>query len=335
MRFLSHGMLACALLTQAVMADELVLKNGDTLHGTIGQVTAEKIKFKSDELGELTLDAANVKSYKIDAPTVVQLKNAPPVTAPVSGEGSTIKAGEQSYTFDTVKSVNPPAQAWTGSIVANFALARGNTNKFAAGVDAAAQLRRDTYTEDDRLTLAGQYNFGQSGGGPAGGAKTTDTDNWMALGKYDNFWTDKLYGYAALKIEHDRVAALDYRVTPSVGLGYQWIESPETNFYTEAGVGYRFEKYDDGSKNDEAVARLAYHFDHALSEGVLLFHNLEYSPAFTDPGDYNLLTDAGVRVKLAKDFIGQFKVEYRRDSTPADGALKNDLLYMVGLGWQF
>jgi putative salt-induced outer membrane protein YdiY len=335
MRYLPHGLLVCALVAQTVAADELVLKNGDTLHGTIGQVTAEKVKFKSDELGELTLDAANVKSYKIDAPTVVQLKDAPPVTAPVSGEGNSIKAGEQSYTFDTVKSVNPPPEAWTGAIIANFALARGNTNRFAAGVDAMAQLRRDNYSNDDRLTLAGQYNFGQTGGGPAGGDKTTDTDNWMALGKYDNFWTDKLYGYAALRVDHDRIAALKYRLTPTLGLGYQWIESPETNFNTEAGLGYIVEKYDDGSTNNHVAGRLAYHFDHRFNDGVMLFHNLEWVPAITDPGDYNLLTDAGVRVKLAKDFIGQFKVEYRRDSTPADGALKNDLLYMIGLGWQF
>ena len=34
----------------------------------------------------------------------------------------------------------------------------------------------------------------------------------------------------------DRIAHLDLRVTPGVGAGYQWIERPDFNFSTEAGL---------------------------------------------------------------------------------------------------
>ena len=81
--------------------------------------------------------------------------------------------------------------------------------------------------------------------------------------------------------------------------------------------------------------RLAYHLDHALNDQVSVFHNMEILPAFEDPGDYNMTTDAGIRAKLTKDFFSEFKVEWKRDTTPAPGADKNDLRYVLGIGWLF
>jgi putative salt-induced outer membrane protein YdiY len=335
----SHGvaasLIASAAFASHVLADSVVLTNGDTLHGKIGAVTASGLKLNSDALGDITIQTAKVASYKIDEPVVVQMKDGPPVTAAVSGDAKQIQVGDEAYTFDTVKSVNPPPSKWTGAVLANFALARGNTNKSTVGVDAKAGYRREDYLHNDRLTLEGQYNFGQSGGGAGGEEVVTDTDNFQLAGKYDKFWTQKFYGYVTNKIEHDRIADLYYRLGPNAGVGYQWVETPVTNFFTETGVGYVFERFDDGTNNDYASLRLAYHFERALGDKVAAFHNLEYLPSIENPGDYNLKTDAGIRVKIFSNFIGQFKIEYKRDSTPANEALKNDLLYLVGFGWQF
>jgi putative salt-induced outer membrane protein YdiY len=346
MRMFSHGVaaaLAVALpvccLARPASADTVVLKNGDTLNGKIGQITAGGLKFTSDAFGEVTIPLDKMTSYKIDTPAVVQFKSAPPVTASVaSSQPSQVKLNDEPVPFETLKIINPPPQSWNGAILANFALARGNTNKFTVGVDANAALRRDDYLRSDRTTLLAQYNFGQSGGGPGstdGDNKVTDTDNFTIFAKYDRFWTEKLYGYVSNKLEHDRIADLYFRETPSVGLGYQWIETPTTNFFTEAGVGYVFENYDSGGNNDYVSVRLAYHLEHTFNDRVSGFHNLEYLPAFEDPGDYNLNTDIGLKIKLTDNFLAQLKFEYKRDSTPAEDALKNDLLYLVGLGWTF
>ena len=66
-----------------------------------------------------------------------------------------------------------------------------------------------------------------------------------------------------------------------------------------------------------------------------VFHNLEWLPAFDDPGDYLLNADAGIRADLTKSMFSEFKIEYKRDSEPAPGSLKNDLRYILGVGWTF
>ncbi|HKC96686.1 MAG TPA: DUF481 domain-containing protein, partial [Methylomirabilota bacterium] len=67
-----------------------------------------------------------------------------------------------------------------------------------------------------------------------------------------------------------------------------------------------------------------------------LFHNLEYLPNITDwSGDYNLNVDAGLRATVYQGFFAEAKVELRYDSTPAPGAKKEDVRYLLGVGWQF
>jgi putative salt-induced outer membrane protein YdiY len=193
-------------------------------------------------------------------------------------------------------------------------------------------LRRMTEVNDDRFSLGGAYNFGRTGRGSTG---STTTDNWDAYFKYDRFWTEKLYGYANIRADHDRIAALNYRLTPGVGIGYQWYETPTFNFNTEVGISYVYEDFDPGDNNDFIALRLAYHLTKKLNDKVSIFHNLEYLPAFEDPGDYILNVDAGIRAMLTKSMFAQFKAEWVRDSTPAEDREKNDLRYILGVGWTF
>jgi hypothetical protein len=321
--------------TALVSADTVVLKNGDTLTGTIGQVTGKNMKFVSPVFGEISIPIENITTYKIDTPVRVQPKAAPSVVGPVTGDATTVKVADKNYRLDQLKSINPPAQAWTGNILANLSLARGNTNNFTVGSEALAALRRDDDENNDRITANAAYNFGDSGGGPGNAPRVTITDNWRARTQYDKFWNEQLYGFVVGKIEHDRIANLDYRVSPGLGIGYQWIETDKVKFSTEAGFNYIYESYGNGGSDDSISVRFAYHYDNKLSDDVSLFHNLEYVPAIDDPGDYNFTTDVGLRFKITGNIIGQFKAEYKRDSVPASGSLKNDLLYLVGFGWQF
>ena len=42
-----------------------------------------------------------------------------------------------------------------------------------------------------------------------------------------------------------------------------------------------------------------------------------------------------MRTDITKSMFMEAKIEYKRDSTPAPGALKNDLKYLLGVGWSF
>ena len=330
-----------ALASNPLLADVVVLKNGDRINGTIGQIADGKMEFKSPVLGDIKIDLDKIESYTTDTPATIRMKSkaAGATTMPVvtdkitAGDATRVEtAGGQTIATGDVKVINPPKKDWTGAILALGTLQRGNTDKLDIGIRADATLRRDSEYRDDRFSLGGAYNFGTTG---RGDDTDTTTDNWMAFGKYDKFWTEKLYGYATVKAEHDRIASLNYRLSPGIGIGYQWVESPKTNFNTEAGVSYVYEDYDPGDNEDFIALRLAYHFDHKLRDNVKIFHNLEWLPAFEDPGDYILTTDAGIRLDITKNFFTEGRIEWKQDSEPAPDTLENDLRYIIGVGWQF
>src|SRR5262249_17495705 len=145
------------------------------------------------------------------------------------------------------------------------------------------------------------------------------SDYGRISGKYDHFFTKKLYGYAMAKAEHDGVADLQYRLSPGVGVGYQWFESPTFNLSTEAGVTYVYEKFEGQDANDFVGPRLAYAVDWTPVSVLKLYHTFEYIPAFDDFSDYLMNLVAGAKLKITKAFFADLRFEWAYDSTPARG----------------
>jgi putative salt-induced outer membrane protein YdiY len=329
------AIIAMLIVVSIAGADTIVFKNGDKLTGKIQTMDGGKITIATAVAGTVTVDIKDIVTFSTDGPVDIRTADGKKLNQAIAaGDDGRVKVGAEVVPLSGIGKINPPAEKWSGSVVVNGSIARGNTNTDDLGVAINAALRRNNDADNDRFTVGGGYNFG-SQKDPDTGDKVTATDNWFALGKYDKYWSPKFYGYAMTRVEHDRIADLNYRLLPGVGVGYQFIEKPDMNLAGEAGVTYVYEDYTSGDSEDSVALRLAYHFDKKLSDTVTFFHNLAYLPAFEDPGDYNLLTDAGVRAKLTKDFFAEFRAEWKRDSTPAPDTLKNDLRYILGVGWQF
>jgi len=318
--------------------DEVLFKNGDRITGKVVSVAEGKMIIDSKLAGTITVDMAEVKTFTTDAPIAVRTKDGQRLNAPAATGGpGTIKlntpaaaaAGQRTVPFDDLKYVNF-SEAWTGSVVAGAMFTRGNS--FSDQVNVALDLTRRT--EQDRWIFGAAYNFGRQRSGGAGDSFTS-TDNWFASGEYDYFLNPKLFVYGSLRYDHDRIADLDYRLTPSLGVGYQWLDAPDLKFATEAGIAYVVEHFDDDTSNDHLAAKLAYHVRKKFNESVELFHNLEYYPSLERFDDYLVITDAGVRATLTQKLFAEYKLEFRYDSTPAAGASRSDLRHLVGVGWKF
>jgi putative salt-induced outer membrane protein YdiY len=321
----------CAVCGRAA-ADEVRLRNGDRLTGKVVEASGGKLKLKTDAAGEVTVDLKAVETFSTDSPVEVRLKDGTIRREPVAASqaAGSVTVGGNDVALGSVKSVSTAGVKWTGAVVVGGLVTRGNSNTDNLNVSIEATRRGD----DDRISGSAGWIYSRQAD-PDGPGKDTTADNWFAAGKYDYFFTEKFYGFASLRAEHDTIAGLDLRLTPSVGVGYQWLETPTTNFNTEAGLAWVYEDYAVGDSEEHVAARLAYHFDHKFNDKVSFLHNLEYLPSLEDISDFNLNTDAGVRATLTKSMFAQFKVEWRYDATPAPEAHKNDLRYVLGVGWTF
>jgi len=321
-----------------VSADQVEFKSGDRLSGTVKSVAGGKMVFDSAVAGPLTLKMDSIKTFATDNPIeIVQTNGVVVVQKVVAGaEGVVIVQSEEKQQPTTlaladIATVNPEKVKWVGSIVAGAVLTRGNTESSTASVGAEAMRRAENY----RVYLGAGYYFANQRDNNTR-ENSTSADNWFLKGKYDYFFAKQFYGYANMKYEKDRIAYLDMRVTPGVGLGYQWVERADLNFFTEAGLTYAHEVYTDpDDTRDYMAARAAYHLDYALNAYVKGFHNFEIIPNVEDYEAFLIYTDVGIRADLTARIFLEAKAQMAYNSEPSDNREKKDLRYTLGIGWSF
>jgi putative salt-induced outer membrane protein YdiY len=318
-------------------ADEIQLLNGDRLTGKILKAEGGKVVIKTEAAGEVTVDLSKVKTISTDEPILVKSGDTTFKSKLEPGADGTVQVvpveggPAQTLALKDLTQLNPPPVQWTGAITINGLITQGNSESQSLGASANAVRR----SEIDRITLGGAYYYGRQKSKDTGEWET-NVNNWYILGKYDYFLTKHFYLYAAARVEQDHVADLDLRLTAGPGVGYQWFETPTLNLFTEAGLAWVYENFSEQPSEDHLALRLAYHVDWTPHKMLKLFHNLEYLPNVTEPFvDYNLNLDAGLRATVIADFFAELKFEFRYDSTPAIDKKKEDLRFLVGVGWSF
>jgi putative salt-induced outer membrane protein YdiY len=324
-------------LTSVSLSDEIQFINGDRLTGKIKSAADGKMVISTDVAGDVTVDLAKVKTFTTTEPIELHVgeKNVIKTTVTSGPQGSVQAAAATgmpggAIAIKDIKTINPPPVKWTGAVAANGLLTRGNSNTENFGLTIDAQRR----AEQDRISINAGYLYGRQKN-PDTGERTTTTDNWFLFGKYDYFFSKRFFAFASARVERDRIAELALRFTPAAGVGYQWIEKPDINFLTEAGLAWVYEDFENADSDDHFALRLAYRFNKKLKDKANFFHNLEYLPSIEDFSDFNLNTDAGVRVTLTKNMFTEFKIEWKFDNQPAPGAAESDLRYLLGVGWAF
>ncbi|MHC4593651.1 MAG: DUF481 domain-containing protein [Planctomycetota bacterium] len=336
------GLSLCLVLcVQSIHADEVIFKNGDCLTGKIEHLTDGKLVFKSNVVGTVTVDISAVQTLSSDAPIKVHLTDGTAFSQKVIKAGpnrfaiedtDTVKA--QEFELAAISSINPPAKPkpkWSGDISAGLTSTHGNTK--AETISASANLRKRT--EKDRTQVSADYARGRQRDTNTGQMETTE-DWWRTKGKYDYFLTKKLYGYVDGRYEKDAIAQLDRRVIAGGGGGYQWIESEDTNFSTEAGFASLYEKFDNQTtSNSEVSVQAGYNFDKQLMKKVKFIHDLTWYPSTEKFSDYYLTSTGEIRAHFTDRMFTNFKAIFDYDSTPAIGAGNTDVKYIWGIGWNF
>ncbi len=334
--------LCCIVLfAQVTYADELVFTNGDHLTGKIDHAMDGKLVFTSDLAGKVTVEVSKIQTFSTDEAINIHLKDGSvlvqKVVSSTAGrfavEGTdTVKA--QDFDISAISSINPPPKPkpkWTGNVSAAVTSTHGNTKTEA--VSASANLSKRT--EKDRTKLSADYARGEQEDPDTGDKKKTE-DWWRTKAKYDYFFTKKFYGYLDGRYETDKIAELDRRVIVGGGGGYQWIESENMNFSTEAGLASLYEKYENQTDSTtELSAQLGYNFDKTLTKGLKFIHDLTCYPSTEKFSDYYLTSTGEIRANFTEKMFLNFKVILNYDTTPATGSGTTDTKYMLGLGYSF
>ena len=129
--------------------------------------------------------------------------------------------------------------------------------------------------------------------------------------RYDYYLSDRSYALATTRVLGDTIANLELRYTAGAGIGYTLIDDGKDLFLFEAGLSYLNESYRDlsafpanaPSSVDYLAARIAYRYEHPLSDQTKLVHRAEAFPSLEDKDDFYCQVTTEVSTSLTDSMI--------------------------------
>ena len=333
----------CLLLTTAASADQVVLKNGDTLTGSIIKKDGDKLTLKSEFLGEVSMPWSAVKSIKSDAPLTVVLPGGESVAGKLSTTGDNLEvtagAAPRSTPLATVSAVRNAAEQgayerlqhprlrelWTGFADFGLALARGNarTETFTTSFNAARVTRTDKIT----------VSFSQIYGTSRINTVVDATANALrGAWTYNRNLTPRFFVSTLNSYEHDQFQDLDLRFVLGGGLGYNAIKTDKANLSFTGGGDYERENFTVNNLNrNSGELNFGDDFLYKLSAATNLTQSFRFFPNLTYTGEYRANFDLSA-VTAVKKWLGfHITASDRFVSNPVLGRQRNDLLLSTGL----
>ena len=331
----------------AAYADQVVLKNGDRLTGTIVKSDGKSLVLKSEFAGEVTIQWDAVQGFTSAGDLHLDLKNGQKLVGQVSTtDGNLVVATKSNGNVETPKdaiaiirntneqlaydrSLHPGLREnWSGGTTVGFALTRGNsqTKNLSLAFNAARK------TLHDKLGIYANTVYASN---DAPGAVPTVTANAIQGGlRYDHDMTPRLFAFGSADFQEDSLQSLNLRSIFGAGLGFHAIKSDRTTLDLLGGANYTRENYDAFTRHF-AAATVGEELLHKLAASTSLTQSLYFYPNLSDAGDYRSTFNFGTVTKFSKWLGWQNAFGDIYVSNPPTGKKKNDILFTTGLNISF
>lgn len=359
------GFVALIVLTglaSAAFADQITLKNGDHLTGTVVKSDGKTVVLHTEFVGDVTVQFAAITQITTDKALHVALKNGQTVVGPIATSD-----GKLEVTPKTGAPVETPAESvvairndadqlayekalhpsllegWNGAATVGFSLTRGNsqTENLALAFNSA----RATSTDKLSLYTNAVYGTNQL-------ATPSTTANTEAGGiRYDRNINPRMFAFVAADFSSNALQDLNLRSVGSVGIGYHAIKNDRTTLDFLAGGNFTDENYTETVVTDDtttppttATMKLIHNYGaltlgeeltHKLGKSTVLTEKLYLFPNLTQTGEYRGTFDLGLVTKISKWLGWQNHFSDIYVSNPPEGTKQNDVVLTTGLNIAF
>jgi len=220
----------------------------------------------------------------------------------------------------------PPPPGWVGSASAGLALTQGNSD--TSTVNAAYELKRDT---------GGNIVFKSNGLLVRGEAEETLTSDRLSLdGRVERKLSARTSLFGATQYLRDSFKAIDYLVSPTVGVTRLLVKNDRTELGVDAGVGVVWEKNPDLEVQTDGAVAAGQQFTHKLTATTEL---KEKAAGLWKMDDFDdALYTFGIGVAASITAATQLKVEFLdtyKARPPVPSVQKNDIAVLVSFVYKF
>lgn len=338
----------CAAVSQA---DQVTLKNGDRLTGSIVRSDAKVLVIKSDFAGEVSIQWGAISSIQSAQPLYLALKDGQMIVGAVTTNDAGIvvatkTAGTVTTSKDSIVTVRNEAEEtvfnaqidrlrnphltdfWSGFLDTGLSLTRGNSDTLNFNLSGQAVRK----TSLDTITAYGTSIFANNG--TSGPTKTTANSIGGGV-RFDLNVSNRLYVYGLTDFYHDQFQQLDLRNVIAGGFGYHVISTKTTTFDVYGGGGYNQSYYSTPLTRRSGEIMGGEYFSTSLSGRTTFSERFEFFPNVSDFGEYRFTLDAHAVTKLNRWLGWQAAFNDLFVSNPPIGIQRNDIIASTGLRLTF
>jgi putative salt-induced outer membrane protein YdiY len=355
----------------AAMADQVTLKNGDRISGTIIKSDAKTLVIKTEFAGDVTVQWDAITGIVAPESLHLALKDGQTVVGPVTTvdgkfEVETKTTGEVAAAKDAVVAVRNDAEQkayddqierlrhphltdfWSGLLDAGLSETRGNSDSLTFNLSGKAAR----VTDRDKISVYTNAIYSKS---TINDVSNTTAHDIRGGVRGDLNVSDHLYVFAFTDLEYNAFQHLDLRNVLGGGFGYHAIKTKNTTFDLFGGGSFDQEYFSsysvttanpapppatittlvpsDTRKSGELV--LGESFATKLGPRTTLTEAFSLYPNLSSGGDFRFQFDISAATKL-KNWLG-WQVTYsdRYISNPPFGLKGNDQLLSTGLRLTF
>jgi len=335
------------LLCSEVSADQVTMKNGDRLTGTIVKFDGDKLTIKSEFAGEVQIPWTALEKMTSDQPVYVTLKDGRLLIGTLtttekglevqSSQAATVALSKESIQLIRSKDEQATYEAelarqrqaiWNGSADAGLSATRGNSDTLV--ISLGTQVARAT--QRDKLSFYAASLLARNG---TNGVSITTAEAIRGGARYDRDISKRLFGFGLTDLEHDKFQKLDLRLVLGGGLGFHARKTEKTRLDLFGGGSYNREKFSTGLTRNSAEALFGEELSYKMSGTTSLSQRAVLFPNLSDFGKYRFTFDLTGVTKLTRQLGLQATISDRYQSNPLPGVKKNDLLLTTGIRLTF
>lgn len=350
-----HFWVALSVLAfcSALFADQVALKNGDRLTGTITKSDDKTLLIKTEFAGDVTVQWPAIQEITSSQPLHVALSNGKTVVGPVApadgnlavttattgtvnvakADVTALRSDAEQVAYD--KSLHPGLlQGWNGGANIGFALTAGNSETTSLGLAFTA----DRKTLHDEIALYENTVYSSNNAPGASPSTTANTNQGGA--RYSRNFTPRLFGYGSADFQTNALQDLNLRSVLGGGLGFHAIKTDKTTLDFLAGPNYTREDYSTVTNSFVALT-LGEELNRKLGKTTVVTQKLYFFPNLSDTGEYRMAFNLGTVTKINKwlGWQNAFSDIYVTNppaqpaGTPA--LKKNDIILTTGINLSF
>jgi hypothetical protein len=341
--------------------DVLIFTDGEKLIGHLVRSTGDKVTFKSDMAGEITVEWKNIQElrsaqkYAVIQKGVPLRKNEAEAKVPrgaiavaeqkieirPGGERppQTVPVGDAAYIVDEAafeQALHRPGifEAWTGAIVGGASLveATQKSNTFTAGVALVRAVPAENWLDPRNRTIVDfSVSYGKL---TQPNTPTVKTSIYHADAERDQYFSGRFYGFGQLAYDHNFSQGLDLQQAYGGGVGWTVIKSAHQTLDVKASVNYIRQQFETAANNQNLVgSTFAEGYQRTMPHGILFTEQLSATPAWNNTRAYTASGGAGLTMPMFKRLSLSLSALDMFLNDPPPGFKKNSFQFTTGVSY--